>query len=66
MEQEEERGRNKHKEAQVPSLGPFKPTRPVFSLVRVQKHSLLRRKKNIFDLPVWYVLGIYTLCLAHL
>jgi hypothetical protein len=49
MEQEEEeRGRNKHKEEQVPSLGPFKPTRPVFLSFEFKNILLLRRKKYFF------------------
>ena len=49
MEQEEEeRGRLKHKEEQVPSLGPFKPTRPVFLSFEFKNILLLRRKKYFF------------------
>ena len=58
QEEEEERGRNKHKEAQVPSLGPFKPTRPVFLSFDFKNILCFVEKKIFFYLPVWYVLYI--------
>ena len=63
QEEEEERGRNKHKEAQVPSLGPFKPTRPVFLSFDFKNILCFVEKKYFFTCQFGMY---YTLCLAHL